>query len=133
MRPCGTSPPSPSDPDALEIEPLGGLTNRVFRISGAGAGAPFVLRLPGKGTEAYIDRVVEAHNARAAARAGVTPEILHVDPATGVLAIRHVEGRTMTPAGFASHPGAPAPRGGRAARPAPQRRDASASASSSSR
>jgi len=92
--------------DAAEVAPLGGLTNRVFRVSGAGE--PFVLRLPGPGTETYIDRAVEAHNAAAAARAGVTPEVLFVDPASGVLATRHVEGVTMSPALFAARPGAPA-------------------------
>lgn len=92
--------------DDADVAPLGGLTNRVFRV--AGAGAPFVLRLPGAGTETYIDRAVEAHNAAAAARAGVSPELLFVDPASGVLATRHVAGVTMSPALFAARPGAPA-------------------------
>lgn len=92
--------------DAVEVEPLGGLTNRVYRVTGGAAS--LVLRLPGAGTETYIDRAVEAHNAVAAARAGVTPEVLFVDPASGVLATRWVEGVTMTPALFGSRPGAPA-------------------------
>lgn len=93
---------------------LGGLTNRVYRVR-VGGGAPMVLRIPGEGTEAYIDREVEATNARAAARAGVSPEVLHVDPARGLMLTRHVEGVTMTPDRFRATPGAPA-RAGRAFR-----------------
>jgi hypothetical protein len=62
---------------------MGGLTNAVFRAGDA------VLRLPGKGTEEYIDRANEAAAAHAAAAAGVSPEVLFVDPASGVMVTRH--------------------------------------------
>jgi thiamine kinase-like enzyme len=88
------------------VERLGGLTNRVYRLQ-AGNQAT-VLRLPGEGTEAYIDRKVEAHNARAAHRAGVSPEVLYCDAGSGVMLMRHVDGTTMTPELFRSTPGAPA-------------------------
>jgi thiamine kinase-like enzyme len=82
---------------------LGGLTNRVYRAGDV------VLRLPGRGTEAYIDRANEAAAARAAAAAGVSPELIHADPATGVMATRFVDGAvTMTPAAFRTRPGTPA-------------------------
>ncbi len=93
-------------PDDAAITRLGGLTNRVYRVEAAGR-EPVVLRLPGPGTEAYIDRGVEAANARAAARAGVSPPVLHVDPAAGIMLTRHVAGRSMTPDLFRSVPGAP--------------------------
>jgi thiamine kinase-like enzyme len=89
-----------------EVARLGGLTNRVYRVRAGGEA--LVLRIPGEGTEAYIDREVEAVNARAAAAAGVSPEVLQVDPARGLMLTRHVEGRTMTPALFRGVPGAPA-------------------------
>ncbi len=91
-----------------EVERLGGLTNHVYRVRPAGAEADFVLRLPGEGTEAYIDRTVEATNAAAAARAGVSPAVVAVDPELGLMLTRHVEGRTMTPELFRSVSGAPA-------------------------
>ncbi len=91
-----------------EVERLGGLTNQVFRVRPAEAGEDLVLRLPGEGTGAYIDRAVEATNAAAAARAGVSPEVVAVDPECGLMLTRHVEGRTMTPELFRSLPGAPA-------------------------
>jgi thiamine kinase-like enzyme len=93
-------------PDDAGIERLGGLTNRVFRVH-AGT-EPVVLRIPGAGTEAYIDREVEAVNAHAAARAGVSPDVLHADPALGLMLTRYVEGITMTPERFRDRPSAPA-------------------------
>lgn len=91
--------------DKARVTRLGGLTNRVYRVE-RGDDA-WVLRLPGEGTEAYIDRKVEAHNARAAQRAGVSPELLHADPESGVMLMRHVEGETLSPERFRSVTGAP--------------------------
>lgn len=89
-----------------EITRLGGLTNLVYRVeSGQG---PLCLRLPGKGTEEYIDRKVEKVNAFAAASAGVSPEVLHFDE-TGVMVTRYVDGTvTMDPEAFKARAGAPA-------------------------
>jgi thiamine kinase-like enzyme len=82
---------------------LGGLTNRVYRVG------DLCLRLPGAGTEEYIDRRNEAVAAREAARAGVSPEVLHADPMTGVMVTRFIAGTvTMSPEAFRSRPGAPA-------------------------
>ncbi len=101
-------------PDDYRHERLGGLTNLVYRID-TGAGR-YVLRIPGKGTEAYIDRAVEMHNAEVAARAGVSAEVVHADPDSGILLTRHIDDIvTMTPAAFAARPGSPA-RAGRALR-----------------
>jgi thiamine kinase-like enzyme len=83
-------------------ERMGGLTNRVYRIG------DLVLRLPGHGTEAYIDRRAEAEAARAAAAAGVSPAVLHADPATGIMVTRFLPGTTtMSPDAFRTHPGSP--------------------------
>jgi thiamine kinase-like enzyme len=83
------------------VERLGGLTNLVFRVGDV------CVRLPGDGTEEYINRAHEAEAAHAAAKAGVSPEVLHADPATGVMATRFIEGAaTMTPDGFRSDAGA---------------------------
>ena len=98
--------------DAYSTERLGGLTNLVYRID-TGADR-YVLRIPGKGTEEYIDRVVEAHNAQVAARAGVSAEVIHADSDSGIMLSRHIDGIvTMTPQEFARRDGAAA-RAGRA-------------------
>ncbi len=81
---------------------MGGLTNRVFRAGDA------VLRIPGDGTAQYINRMHEAEAARAAAHAGVSPEVLHFD-ADGVMVTRFIDGAaTMSPAAFRDRPGAAA-------------------------
>ncbi|MFI0844274.1 phosphotransferase [Mesorhizobium sp. IMUNJ 23232] len=86
-----------------EIVRLGGLTNLVFRAG------DFCLRIPGKGTEEYINRANEAVAAREAARAGVSPEVIHSDEKTGVMATRFIDGAvTMSPEKFKSRAGSPA-------------------------
>ena len=73
------------------IEPVeGGLTNHSFHIA-VGEGR-YVLRMPGAGTDAYIDRAQEAHNARAAARLGIAPDLVYSDPRSGVALTRRIDG-----------------------------------------
>lgn len=83
---------------------LGGLTNEVYRIDGKGP--TIVLRLPGQGTEAYIDRAAEATNARAAAAAGVSPEVLHFGEDGVMLTAFVPDAVTMSPKAFATRAGA---------------------------
>jgi thiamine kinase-like enzyme len=81
---------------------LGGLTNRVYRVG------DLVLRIPGKGTEEYINRVHEAAAARVAADAGVAPEVVVADTATGVMVTRLVDGAvTMSPEAFRTRTNSP--------------------------
>ncbi len=86
-----------------EIVRLGGLTNLVFALG------EYCLRIPGKGTEEYIDRSNEAVAAREAARAGVSPEVLHFDDRSGVMLTRFIAGaETMSPQNFRRRAGSPA-------------------------
>ena len=83
----------------VRLTRLGGLTNRNYRIDCA-KGA-YVLRLAGEGTDAYIDRAVESHNARVAADAGVNAEVMFFDADDGTMLCRYVEGSvTLDEAGF---------------------------------
>lgn len=92
------------------IERLGGLTNLVFHVG------DHCLRIPGKGTEEYIDRVNEMIATEAAAHAGVGPDVLYADASSGIFVSRFIrDAVTMTPALFRSIEGAPA-RAGRAFR-----------------
>ncbi|PBC01198.1 phosphotransferase family protein [Mesorhizobium sp. WSM3860] len=85
------------------LERLGGLTNRVYKAG------EVCLRIPGKGTEEYINRANEAVAAREAAKAGVSPEVLFADPASGLMATRFVAGaETMSPEKFKARQGSPA-------------------------
>lgn len=94
------------DPSTVVAERLGGLTNLVYHVNAAGA--DYVLRIPGAGTEAYIDRVVELHNAAVAAGAGVSAEVLFGAP-DGLMLTRYLPGTTtMNPELFQRSEGAPA-------------------------
>jgi thiamine kinase-like enzyme len=85
------------------ITRLGGLTNLVFHVS------DYCLRVPGKGTEEYINRAHEAVAAREAAKAGVSPEVLYFDARDGVMVTRFIKGaQTMSPAAFRLNAGAAA-------------------------
>ena len=82
------------DHDAV-VRLLGGLTNRVYEVTD-GRGA-WVLRVPGAGVGANLDRVAERHNHDAAARLGLAPEVAHMDEADGLMLTRRVEGAPLTP------------------------------------
>lgn len=83
---------------------LGGLTNLVHLVQVGDQNV--VVRIAGEGTEEYIDRSIEANNARTAHAAGVSPEVLFSDSSSGLMiseAVLNIE--TMTPALFKSRVG----------------------------
>jgi thiamine kinase-like enzyme len=85
--------------DRPEIERIGGLTNRNYKIT-IGPES-YVLRLAGAGTSEYIDRKAEAHNARIAAAAKVGAEVLHFEVESGIMLSRYVyDARTMSAGAF---------------------------------
>ena len=70
--------------------------------------ANIVVRIPGEGTEDYINRATELTNATAAWRAGISPEVIWADVKTGVMISRAIDGiETMTPALFSTRLGSP--------------------------
>ncbi len=89
--------------EAAEIERLPGLTNRVYKV--ALPEGSFALRIPGDGIAAIIDRRAEETNSRAAAAAGVAPEVLHFG-ADGVMLTRFVDGEPLTQEPIVARPGA---------------------------
>ena len=82
---------------APEVVPLrGGITNRNFRVDIAGQS--FVVRLSGKDTELLgIDRAAEHLAAKAAADAGVAPEVVEFLPELRALVTRFVEADPLPP------------------------------------
>ena len=89
--------------ERIACERLGGLTNRNYKVSLDGAS--YVLRVAGEGTSEYIDRVVEAHNARVADAAGVNAEVVYFDTSDGLMLCRYLDGTvTMTPETFRTTP-----------------------------
>jgi len=93
-------------PEDATLTRLGGLTNQNWKVEQGGEA--FVLRIAGAGTSEYIDRANEETNARGAAAAGVGAEVLHCEPASGLMLTRYLPGvATMTPDLFRERPGAP--------------------------
>ncbi len=86
-------------PGEVRAERLGGLTNRVYRVETGGRN--YLLRIPGQGTEEYIDRAAEKHDALAAAQAGVSARVLHFDVDTGVMLAEYIDGVTLDAERFA--------------------------------
>ncbi len=76
--------------DGFEIEPLASLTNRNYKLSMGGEF--YVLRIAGEGTHRYIDRAAESRNAGLASSIGIAPELLYLDPQSGLMLTRFIEG-----------------------------------------
>ena len=89
-----------------KITRLGGLTNLVHLVETKDAN--IIVRIPGEGTENYINRATELTNATAAWRAGISAEVIWADVKTGVMISRAIDGiETMTPALFRTRSGSP--------------------------
>jgi thiamine kinase-like enzyme len=86
----------------------GGITNHNYLITvdgtpgEAGVGR-FVLRIPGDGTDTFIDRAREHNNHVAAAAAGVTPPVLHLIQPGYCSIVPFIQGETMHPETIAGH------------------------------
>jgi thiamine kinase-like enzyme len=93
--------------ETVTCERLGGLTNLVYKLEAGDT--RYLLRIAGEGTEDYIDRAVEGHNARVAAEAGVSAQVLFFDTGEGLMLARYLDGCvTMSPELFKTRAGAPA-------------------------
>lgn len=75
--------------DAISIEPLGGDTNRVYRIR-AEEGS-YVLRVPAADNPTLVDRVHEKRNARIAASVGVAAQLLFFDESDGLMLTLYIK------------------------------------------
>lgn len=94
-------------PDATTITRLGGLTNLVHLVDTGDARV--IVRIPGEGTEEYINRATEITNATAAWRAGVSAKVIWADPSNGNMVTQAIDDIvTMTPDLFANRAGSPA-------------------------
>jgi thiamine kinase-like enzyme len=81
--------PEPVQPEAL----AGGITNRNFLVRHRGE--RFVVRIGDDIPVHQVTRRNELAASRAAADAGVSPEVVHHEP--GALVLRFIDGKTLTP------------------------------------
>jgi len=97
------------DKDVRWEELGGGITNHNYIVwvnggPGNPGGAKYVLRVPGQGTDMFIDRDVERECMIQADKVGVGPRVAYqIDP-EGSLVIDFVEGEIMHPETMAGHP-----------------------------
>lgn len=70
----------------------GGLQNSNWRIDVAGDPIAYFLKVPGEGTEDFIDRGNSHIAALRAGNLGISPRIVHFDAASGVEVIEFLEG-----------------------------------------
>ncbi len=90
----------------IGIEPLsGGLTNTNYKV--IVDGKPFFVRVPGESTELLaVDRQNEYFNSKAAAEAGVGPQVLYHLSEYDVMVLEFIDGKTMSKEAL-SAPGMP--------------------------
>lgn len=81
---------------SISIQPLsGGLTNTNYKVEVDGT--PYFVRVPGESTELLaIDRENEYQNTKAAAEAGVAPQVLYYLPEYCVMVLEFLNGKTMS-------------------------------------
>ncbi len=87
----------------------GGITNHNYVVTVTGRedlpwGGRYVMRIPGQGSDLFIDREVEHKNALAASRAGVSPPVLYSLEPEMCTVVPFIEARTMHPEDLAGHP-----------------------------
>ena len=82
----------------------GGITNHNYLITvDEGRGGKYVLRIPGAGTDAFIDRDRELGNHISAAEAGVSPPVLYLLEPEKCTVVPFLTGETMHPESLAGH------------------------------
>ncbi|MGV2939729.1 NTP transferase domain-containing protein [Mesobacillus sp. LC4] len=78
------------------IEPLGGLTNQNFKVTIDGN--DYAVRVPGKGTEHYINRGAEKINSGITSKIGINPNVVHFNDYTGLKIVEYIpEAETLNP------------------------------------
>ncbi len=82
----------------------GGLTNSNWRVSVDGEPRRFFMKIPGAGTDMFVDRKAANEAAILANTVGLGPEVVFFDPETGLEIAEFLEGyRACTTTDFQSH------------------------------
>jgi thiamine kinase-like enzyme len=93
----------------VKVETLGGgITNHNYVITVSGRadlpwGGKYVMRIPGQGSDLFIDREVEHKNALSASAAGVSPPVLYSLEPEMCTVVPFIEAQTMHPEDLAGH------------------------------
>jgi thiamine kinase-like enzyme len=93
----------------VRVETLGGgITNHNYVVTVTGRpdlpwGGKYVMRIPGQGSDLFIDREVEHKNALSASQAGVSPPVLYSLEPEMCTVVPFIEAVTMHPEDLAGH------------------------------
>ncbi len=93
----------------VQVETLGGgITNHNYVVTVTGRpdlpwGGKYVMRIPGQGSDLFIDREVEHQNALSASQAGVSPPVLYSLEPEMCTVVPFIEAVTMHPEDLAGH------------------------------
>ena len=79
--------------EEITAERLGGLTNLVYCLTYKNQKK--LLRIPGSGTDEFINRQNEKHDAMVAAESGVSAKVLFFDSSDGLMLSEFIEGDTL--------------------------------------
>ena len=87
----------------------GGITNHNYVVTVSGRadlpwGGKYVMRIPGQGSDLFIDREVEHKNALSASEAGVSPPVLYSLEPEMCTVVPFIDAQTMHPEDLAGHP-----------------------------
>ena len=83
---------------------LGGISNANWRVSVAGAAHDVFVKIPGRGTEMFIDRTAAVDASRRAAEVGCGPAVVAFLPESGVEVSVFVDGRRTSSNGDFTRP-----------------------------
>lgn len=78
--------------DARYVPIYGGLQNENWRVEVDGEVTGFFLKIPGAGSEAFIDRGNSHIAAARAGELGISPRIVHFDPTSGIEIVEFLDG-----------------------------------------
>lgn len=91
-------------PADVEVQALAGMTNRNYLADALGK--RFVVRIPGEGTEEYIDRKADEEAGKLTSDIGVNAPVVHYDPKTGTQITEFIEGSVTMSSEVFQEPGA---------------------------
>ena len=78
---------------SFEVTPVvGGLTNSNYRVDVDGEPQSYFVKVPGPGTEGFIDRATASAASVQAAEMGVGPTVFYFDPETGIEVSEFLDG-----------------------------------------
>lgn len=85
-----------AESEITNIQPFGGMTNINYRASAGGE--QYIVRIPGLGTEQFINRNEEKRNLEIGVQLGINPEHIYFNTETGLKITRMIPGAaTLTP------------------------------------